>query len=100
MRYQVRERMEWIEGYLYIYGQLNRSNLMSWWGISKPQASTDIKRYTELAPNNIRYNKTLKCYEKHPHFKFKLVPDELQGKLVFSKRAKQFNQYNSNPRQG
>jgi hypothetical protein len=56
------QRLEFIEFRLYWEGRLNRRDLIDFFGISTPQASLDLARYMELAPENIAYNKTLKAY--------------------------------------
>lgn len=55
-------RLEFIDYRLRWEGQLNRSDLMDVFGISVPQASLDIARYTELAPENIRYDRSARVY--------------------------------------
>ncbi len=35
---------------------------MNKFGISEPQASGDLSRYQEMAPDNIEYDKSIKCY--------------------------------------
>lgn len=54
--------MEFIDYRLQWEGQLNRSDLMDLFGVSVPQASLDISRYTELAPDNIRYDRSARVY--------------------------------------
>ena len=43
-------------------GRVNRSDLMGHFHISAPQASTDFAKYTEAAPQNLRYDTKLKSY--------------------------------------
>lgn len=56
------QRLEFIEFRVYWEGRLNRSDLVDFFGISTPQASLDLARYMEIAPENIAYDKTLKAY--------------------------------------
>ncbi|MBO9471649.1 WYL domain-containing protein [Endozoicomonas sp. G2_2] len=68
MRWSVERRLEFIEFRLYWEGRINRSDVMSLFGISAPQASADLKRYQELAPDNMHYSGTRKCYLANPDF--------------------------------
>jgi len=56
------QRLEFIEFRLFWEGRLNRSDLIEYFGISRPQASLDVARYIETAPQNITYDKTQKAY--------------------------------------
>lgn len=55
-------RLEFVDYRLQWEGQLNRSDLMDVFGISVPQASLDIARYMELAPENMRYDRSARVY--------------------------------------
>ncbi len=55
-------RLEFIDYRLQWEGQLNRSDLMDLFGISVPQASLDLARYMELAPENMRYDRSARVY--------------------------------------
>lgn len=55
-------RFEFIEWKLFWEGQLNRSDLESQFEISTPQASVDLKRYREIAGDNITYDGTEKAF--------------------------------------
>lgn len=55
-------RFEFIEWKLFWEGQLNRSDLEKQFEISTPQASVDLKRYREMAGENIDYDATEKAY--------------------------------------
>lgn len=51
-------------------GRLTTNHLVNSFGIGRQQASKDINNYlTEIAPNNLRYNKRLKGYEPSSTFK-------------------------------
>jgi WYL domain len=56
------QRLEFIEFRLLWEGRLNRSDLIEFFGISRPQASLDFARYIEMAPRNIRYDRQRKTY--------------------------------------
>ena len=58
---QVR-RFEFMEWKLFWDGSLNRSDLEQAFGISTAQASTDLRRYRELAGDNMEYDSTGKAF--------------------------------------
>lgn len=68
MNYAVVQRMRLIDFLLQQYGYINRSALENYYGISTPQASSDIKAYMKMAPNNARYDASAKRYEVKPTF--------------------------------
>ena len=70
------QRLEFIEFRLYWEGKLNRSDLVAFFGISTPQASLDLARYMEIAPENITYDKTLKTYLPARRFRPVVSPPE------------------------
>lgn len=55
-------RLKFIEFRLYWEGRINRGDLQDHFGISTPQASLDLKAYSELAPKNFLYDKQRKAY--------------------------------------
>jgi len=63
------QRLEFIEFRLFWEGRLNRADLIEFFGISTPQASLDLARYMEVAPQNITYDKKLKAYLPTRRFK-------------------------------
>lgn len=64
----VEKRLEFIDFRLYWEGRVNRSDLIAFFGISVPQASADLARYQETAPENLVYDKSLKTYVAGPNF--------------------------------
>ncbi len=62
-------RLEFIEYRLCWNNQINRSDLVNFFGISIPQASLDISRYIEMAPANLTYDRRAKVYLKTVKFK-------------------------------
>jgi hypothetical protein len=62
-------RLEFIDFRLRWDGQLNRSDLTDFFGISVPQASLDIARYAELAPQNLVYDRSSKVYQATRDFR-------------------------------
>lgn len=61
-RWSQDRRMEFIDFTLRWEGQLNRSDLTNHFGISVPQSSLDIARYSEIAPKNLRYDRSSRVY--------------------------------------
>jgi len=68
LRWGVEQRLEFIEFRLYWEGAINRSDLVDKFGVSVPQASNDLRRYQEIAPKNIVYDKSGKRYISAPAF--------------------------------
>lgn len=68
-RWSQEKRLEFIDFRLQWDGQLNRSDLIGFFGISVPQASLDIARYKELMPNNLHYDQGRKAYYPTEEFK-------------------------------
>ncbi len=73
MRWGIERRLEFIEFLLYWEGKINRKDITEFFGVSVPQASTDLRRYQELAPENIQYNRSKKFYFAPASFKPKLI---------------------------
>ena len=61
-------RLAFIDFRLRWDGRLNRSDLTDFFGISVPQASLDIARYTELAPQNLIYDRRSRVYQATADF--------------------------------
>ena len=61
-RWGQERRLEFIDFRLRWEGRLNRGDLMAFFGISVPQASLDIAKYLELAPENAAYDRSGKVY--------------------------------------
>jgi hypothetical protein len=62
VRWGAERRLRFIDFRLYWEGRINRSDLTSFFGISVPQASLDLARYLEIAPDNAIYDKSDKAY--------------------------------------
>lgn len=76
LRWGIERRLEFIEFRLFWEGGVNRSDITRFFGVSVPQASKDLSHYQEIAPHNMRYDRSLKRYfpsdQFNPHF---LQPD-------------------------
>jgi predicted DNA-binding transcriptional regulator YafY len=68
-RWTQERRLEFIDYRLRWEGALNRGDLTTFFGISVPQASLDIARYTELAPDNLEYDRSARVYRATRGFK-------------------------------
>lgn len=67
-RWGVERRLEFIDFRLYWDGHVNRGDLVGHFGVSVPQASSDLSRYQEAAPDNVVYDKSAKSYVSTPRF--------------------------------
>jgi len=56
-------RLAFIDFRLRWDGYINRSDLTDFFGISIPQASLDVARYTELASQNLSYDRSSRVYQ-------------------------------------
>lgn len=69
MNLAVEKRLKFIESRLFWEGNIRRKNLEDFFKISTPQATKDIKKYGELAPNNLEYDTKRKQYVTADSFK-------------------------------
>lgn len=68
LRWGVEQRLEFIEFRLFWEGHVNRGDLMSAFGVSVNQASTDLNRYIGMAPDNMVYDKSARTYVRGVEF--------------------------------
>ena len=68
-RWSQAKRLEFIDFRLRWDFRINRQDLIDFFGISIAQASLDLSRYIELAPNNVLYDKSQKVYIAQDSFK-------------------------------
>lgn len=69
LRWGVEQRLEFIEFRLFWEGHVNRSDVMTQFGLSVNQASSDLSRYIGLAPHNMDYDRSLRTYVRKGSFK-------------------------------
>ncbi|MEQ9892428.1 MULTISPECIES: WYL domain-containing protein [Pectobacterium] len=62
-------RLEFIDFRLLWEGRLNRADITDFFGISVPQASLDLAKYQEIAPDNVSYDRNQKSYIVNASFK-------------------------------
>lgn len=61
-------RFKFIDYRLSWDGRIRRTDLTDFFGISLPQASADLAKYSEAAPSNISYDLSQKCYVRANDF--------------------------------
>ncbi|MFE8048811.1 WYL domain-containing protein [Brenneria goodwinii] len=61
-------RLQFIDFRLRWEGNINRTDLTAFFGLSIPQASLDISKYMEIAPDNLVYDRSAKTYTAAPNF--------------------------------
>lgn len=66
MRWFEQHRMEWIAETLRVFGFINREHLERKFGVSTPQASTDLNRFMRANPGAMTYDKSAKRYIAQP----------------------------------
>lgn len=62
-RWFANHRQGWIAEMIQIYGFINRGHIQRKFGISTPQASSDLSAFQKANPLAITYNKNSKRYE-------------------------------------
>ncbi|MEA9753343.1 WYL domain-containing protein [Xanthomonas campestris pv. raphani] len=67
-RWGQNRRLHFIDVRLQYDGRINRADLMSFFDISLPQASADLKLYQDLAPQNLLYDPRQRMYLADPRF--------------------------------
>jgi hypothetical protein len=82
LRWGTEQRLEFIEFRLFWDGVVNRSDITERFGVSVPQASADLTQYRELAPENIRYDASRKCYLRTEDFRPRLLKPNAERYLA------------------
>ena len=82
LRWGVRRRLEFIDFRLFWDGRFNRSDLSSTFGISPQQASADIAQYEKIAPQNLRYDRAEKAYQRDPAFAPAFIGETIERFLL------------------
>jgi hypothetical protein len=67
-RWGAEQRLEFIEFRAFWEGGVNRADLRERFGVSAPQASSDLSAYMALAPGNLIYDLSAKRYVAAPGF--------------------------------
>ena len=80
-RWGQERRLEFIDYRLRWDGQINRSNLTDFFGISVPQASLDLTEYAKLAPDNLKYDASVRVYRSTCSYQSVFVTSSLERYL-------------------
>lgn len=81
MRWGIEKRLEFIEFRLFWEGRINRSDIVSQFGVSVPQASKDLSRYESIAVGNLCYDTRAKRYRASRGFKPVLLEPDASAYL-------------------
>ncbi|MDO6748451.1 helix-turn-helix transcriptional regulator [Gilvimarinus sp. 1_MG-2023] len=76
-------RLHIFELVVYWEGAANSSLLVKHFGLSRQQASQDIKRYTALMPGNLNYCNSRKCHQPSSNFKPLFITGEAEQYLAW-----------------
>jgi hypothetical protein len=68
LRWSQEARLRAIDAAAFWEQRVNRADLMRRFGISVPQATTDLREYQARAPGNLRYDLRAKAYVTQPEF--------------------------------
>ena len=63
-RWFEQQRLDWILETIRVFGFINRVHIERKFGISTPQASSDLREFQQCYPDAITYNKCSKRYER------------------------------------
>lgn len=75
------QRLQFIEFRLLWEGHVNRSDLITAFGISVPQSTLDFREYNDRAPGNMEYDKRRRYYFPTTTFKPLFISDSADGYL-------------------
>lgn len=76
LKWGIEQRLEFIEFRVFWEDGVNRADIIDRFKVSVPQASKDLTQYREIAPENLRYDASLKRYFASDAFKPRyLKPD-------------------------
>jgi len=62
MNWFAQHRQQWITETLHVFGFINRGHLQRKFGISEPQASSDLQAYQVAHAGAMKYDQSLKRY--------------------------------------
>lgn len=61
-------RLKFVDFRLRWEGRINRNDLAEFFDISMPQATSDLARYQDVAPDNLEYDRSTKAYLRTPAY--------------------------------
>jgi predicted DNA-binding transcriptional regulator YafY len=76
IKWDIKRRLEFIEHHIYWIGPLHRRHLTDAFGTSAVQASKDLSLYKKMAPNNLEFDSSKKCYFISDQFTPKFISIE------------------------
>jgi len=76
IKWDIKRRLEFIEYHIYWIGPLHRKHLTDAFGISVVQASKDLALYKKIAPDNLGFDSSKKCYFISDQFTPKFISIE------------------------
>lgn len=82
LRWGTEQRLEFIEFRIFWDGGVNRSDIAERFGVSAPQASSDLAKYQERAPNNIEYDSSAKRFVPTRRFRPRLIKPNAERYLA------------------
>ena len=82
LRWGTEQRLEFIEFRLFWDGSVNRSDIAERFGVSAPQASSDLAQYRERAPENMEYDASAKRFLPTRTFKPRLMKPNAERYLA------------------
>lgn len=82
LSWSVEQRLEFIEFRLFWEGRVNRADLVEFFGISIPQASSDLSRYQDIAAGNLRYDRRARAYVAEANFTPRLLTSSARRYLT------------------
>ena len=80
-RWGQKRRLEFIDFRLHWDRTVNRGDLVDFFHISIQQASTDLAYYSQIAPDNLEYDKSLKTYRATSRYRPVITEDDAQSYL-------------------
>lgn len=87
LKWEAKKRLEEIEHCLYWKGKLHKADLIKRFGISKAQASKDLARYLELAPENMEYDRSLRAYIPNSDLNLHFIKPGIEDYFTWSGKA-------------
>lgn len=85
--WSVEQRLTFLEHQVFWEGGLNRSDLIDRFNVSVPQASNDLSKYQEIAPDNIKYDRVVRRYFATDSFKPKFISPDPEAYLEANARS-------------
>ena len=99
-RWSQQRRLRFIDFRLQWQERINRNDIRSFFGISVPQASADIKLYTAQAPDNLEYHASSKTYVAGKSFKGsdgQIIPNQVFARIIAIQFVKDGEAFGSGP---